>query len=487
MPFCDEKPCLGVLSSSGLKEVLIIGGGLTGLSTALHLQHPEQSQEPIRHDAHTEAAPQKPGIRWRLFEQASRPGGHARTETIRGFYFDKTGHWLHLRDPGIKSLIGKLFPGDTPGRALLPVARKARIFSHGSLIRYPFQANLQGLPPSVISECLLGFISAHTARLQAGENGLPPVADFEAFCLQQFGPGIARHFMIPYNAKLWGVHPREITSAWCSRFVPIPSLDQVVRGAVGDNPPELGYNAHFLYPAQGGIESLVQRLLSRLPADRMLTGAGLEEVHLKRQEAVIAGERIPYQALVATLPLPELCRRIVDLPTELADWAARLRCTPVRYLNVATRVPPRADYHWLYVPEEQYPFYRVGVYTNAVPSMAPAGCGSLYVELSERGEAPDMSRLMPQVAEALVAAGVLGHVDDILFAELREIEYAYVVFDHAYYDAMAKLVPFLEAHQIFPRGRYGSWTYNSMEDCLMLGRDVARLLYSQQAPALQPS
>ena len=28
--------------------------------------------------------------------------------------------------------------------------------------------------------------------------------------------------MIPYNTRLWGVHPSEITAAWCSRFVPLP-------------------------------------------------------------------------------------------------------------------------------------------------------------------------------------------------------------------------------------------------------------------------
>ena len=43
--------------------------------------------------------------------------------------------------------------------------------------------------------------------------------------------------MIPYNTKLWGVHPREITSEWCSRFVPLPKLEDVVKGAVGDVPP----------------------------------------------------------------------------------------------------------------------------------------------------------------------------------------------------------------------------------------------------------
>jgi len=433
--------------------VIIVGGGLTGLSAGLHLEL------------------ERPGLPWQLFEKGDRPGGHARTDSIRGFHFDKTGHWLHLRDPSMKALVAELFPGGAPERELVPVARKARVFSHGALLRYPFQANLHGLPPKVISECLLEFIRA----VNDPASQRPP-ENFEDYCLKRFGAGIARHFMIPYNAKLWGVHPREITAAWCTRFVPIPKLEEVVRGAVGDVPEEMGYNVHFLYPRQGGIESLVRALLARLPKERLHTGAGLEKVDLGRREVRIAGQRLPYRALVATLPLPELCRCIVDLPDELALWASRLRCTPVRYLNVATRVPPAADYHWLYVPEARYPFYRVGVYTNAVPEMAPPGCGSLYVELSERGPKPEMSTLLPVVAEALVAAGVLGQAEDILFAELREIEYAYVVFDEHYYEALARLVPFLEAHAIYPRGRYGSWTYNSMEDCMLLGRDVAHLL-----------
>jgi protoporphyrinogen oxidase len=435
--------------SASRDTVLIVGGGLTGLSTALHL-------------------PQ--AVPWHLFEKDARPGGHARTECRDGFYFDKTGHWLHLRDPGIKSLVAELFPGDTPVRELTQVARKARIFSSGVLTRYPFQANLFGLPPSVNSECLLGFIES-----QMDPRSAEPARNFADFCDKRFGKGISRHFMLPYNRKLWGVDPSEITAAWCSRFVPIPKLADVVRGAVGDTPPELGYNAHFLYPREGGIETLVHRIVERLPKDRLHRGAALQQIVLADKTATIGGEVLPFRSLVATLPLPELCRRIVDLPPHLAAWASKLRCTAVRYLNVATKVPPRSDYHWLYVPEDKYPFYRVGVYSNAVPSMAPAGCGSFYVELSERGPI-DVERLVPEVLEALVSAGIVHSKDDLLFADLREIEYAYVVFDDNYYPALAALMPFLESHGIYPRGRYGSWTYNSMEDCLMLGREIAAQL-----------
>jgi protoporphyrinogen oxidase len=427
-------------------RVVILGGGLTGISAAYHLTRP-----------------------WLLLERESRLGGHARTDVTRGFHFDKTGHWLHLRDPYTKALVDELLPGQ-----LTPVARKARIFSHGVLTRFPFQANLHGLPPEVVSECLIEFV-----RAQMDPASSEPAKNFEDFCFKKFGRGISRHFMIPYNQKLWGVHPREITSAWCSRFVPIPKLEDVIKGAVGDVPPELGYNIQFLYPKEGGIETLTRALVSRLSGGEVALGVEPERIDPKTRTLVVGGETIPWRALVATLPMPELVRRLVGVPREVEEAAAKLRCTPVRYLNVATRRPPKADWHWIYVPEEKYPFYRVGIYTNAVPSMAPPGQGSFYVELSDRGPAPRVEDILPDVAQAMVAAGAIDAPDDILFAELKELKYAYVVFDDHYYGAVETITRYLEANDIFPRGRYGSWIYNAMEDSILAGREVALRLSAQ--------
>jgi protoporphyrinogen oxidase len=108
--------------------------------------------------------------------------------------------------------------------------------------------------------------------------------------------------------------------------------------------------------------------------------------------------------------------------------------------------------------------------------MAPPGRGSVYVELAERGPLPPRARLVHQVARGLREVGVIERPDDILFADLREIRHAYVIFDHHYYAATHLLREWLEEREIYPRGRYGYWTYNSMEDSILAGRDVARLL-----------
>lgn len=424
--------------------VVILGGGLTGISTAVYLRAP-----------------------WVLFEREQRLGGHARTDERDGYRFDKTGHWLHLRDAGVKQLVEELLPGQ-----MVPIARRAKIFSHGVLTRFPYQANLHGLPPEVIKECLLGVIEAKVAS--NSDVGEP--ANFEEYCLRHFGAGISKHFMIPYNEKLWGVPPREITAAWCARFVPLPNLEQVVAGAVGAGPPEMGYNVSFLYPRSGGIETFTRALQTRMGAGRVETGVSPDVVDWQRREVVVGGERVPYRALVASIPLPELLKRMPNLPPEIEAAAARLRCTTLRYLNIGSRAKPSADWHWIYVPEKKYPFYRVNVFSTAMPSMAPPGCASVCVEMADRG--PIGEAAIRDSVLALVAAGALTSPDDVVFTDRKEIQYAYVVFDDHYYPATRAIFTFLEANGIYPRGRYGSWTYNAMEDCVLAGREVAGLIDS---------
>ncbi|HSS38578.1 MAG TPA: FAD-dependent oxidoreductase, partial [Polyangia bacterium] len=371
--------------------VVILGGGLTGISAAMHLRAP-----------------------WLLFEREARLGGHARTDEHDGFRFDKTGHWLHLRDPAIKQLVDQLLPG-----RMKPIARRARIFSHGVLTRYPYQANLHGLPPEVVKECLLGVVQAKlqdkTADSAAGEP-----RNFEEYCLRHFGAGISKHFMVPYNEKIWGVHPREITAAWCARFVPLPNLEQIIAGAVGAGPPEMGYNQTFLYPTDGGIETFTRALAGRLAAGRVATGASPDAIDWRRREVTVGGDAIAYRALVATLSLPELLKRMDGLPPAVEAAAARLRCTTLRYLNIATRSRPPADWHWIYVPEKRYPFYRVNVFSTAMPSMAPEGCASICVEMADRGPVSDAT--VTETIAALVQAGALAHPDDVLFVDDKQIE-----------------------------------------------------------------
>jgi protoporphyrinogen oxidase len=420
--------------------VVVLGAGLTGMSAALSLEGS--------------------GTSYRLFEKQASPGGHVTTTWESGYGFDRTGHLLHLRDPAIKRDVLEWIGDDYE-----IIQRRSVIFSHGVYTRYPFQANTYGLPPAVANECLLGFLKAHFSQDK------PTPKNFEEFCLVHFGEGFSKHFMIPYNARLWGVAPSEITSAWCQRFVPLPKLEDVIAGAVGLNDRELGYNANFVYPRRG-IGVLTDGMARCLP--RMELGRAPRHIDLRDRVIELDDERVPFDVLVSTAPLPSLIELLAPVPDVVREAARRLRCSHLYYLDVALNRQPGKDFHWAYVPEERYPFYRVGCYSHFSAALAPENKGSLYVELASRA-APELGRLLPEVTAGLSEMGVIEGERDIAFARVRRIDHAYVIFDHDYYEALATVRAFLEENRLISAGRYGGWNYSSMEDAISFGRDAVKL------------
>jgi len=416
-----------------------LGGGLTGLSASLFLG--------------------RAGVPHRLFERESVAGGHAVTLTEQGFRFDRTGHLLHLRDPDMRALAAELLPPEQYRK----LQRRSAVFSHGVYTRYPFQANTFGLPPEVAYECVSGFLQAHFAAEK------PAAHSFEEFCQVHFGAGISKHFMLPYNARLWGVSPREITSEWCERFVPLPQLEDVLRGALGAQAPELGYNASFWYP-ELGIGSFSDALAARTPVE---LGRAPEHIDLERRVLVFSDEEVPFDVLVSSIPLPALLRLLSPLPGAVAEAARRLRSTHLHYFDLGLSVPNPNPYHWIYVPEDKYPFYRVGCYSHFSEKLTPPGKSSLYVELADR-RAPNPERALTGVVAGLRELGLLKSAHDIELSRLRTIDYAYVIYDHHYRAALEVIQPFLAEQRIVSSGRYGGWNYSSMEDALLMGRSAAR-------------
>lgn len=429
--------------------VVILGAGLTGLSAAYHLP----ADTPFL-----------------LVEKRAEVGGHARSHRESGHTFDVTGHWLHLRDDRTKALLSTLFEdGDW-----VEVARKTKIHARGAELEYPFQANLHGLPLEVVRDCLLGLIEAREAAAR-GERWATEPKTFEEYARARFGAGIAREFFVPYNTKLWGMHPDRLAPEWVRRFVPEPDAGQIIAGALGLAQTGLGYNATFSYPRAGGIDALPQAIAAavRARADGQLhTSCALEELDPGARRVKVGGaaDWLPYASLISTIPLPELIARTPSAPAEVREAASALRWVRWRYLDLATKAPVPADWHWVYVPEERFPFFRVGVYSNAVASMAPDGAASLYVELDDREAEPDLSA----IAASLVEIGALRSVEDIRFARTRDVEYAYVVFDDAHGPATATIFAWLEQVGVRSCGRYGGWIYNSMEDSMLSGLAAAQ-------------
>jgi len=288
-------------------NTLIIGAGLSGISAAYHLS----------------------GKDFLVIEKENHPGGLCTSLHKDGFTFDQTGHWLHLAKDSTKALFNNLF-GDEHVR----IERKTFIFSHNVYTIYPFQSNTYGLPLSVVKECVVGFVKAlyETDKSKAKEN-------FYEWCMAYLGAGISNHFMIPYNSKIYTVHPKEMASHWCDYYVPKPTLEEVVEGAITSPERKVGYNASFYYPKSGGIGELVTRFYEKTEKEKYLFNTWPLSIDTaKKCVKLNNGEEITYTNLISSAPLKDFLQLLRGEFEETAkEISSRLKIAKVSYLNIAVK------------------------------------------------------------------------------------------------------------------------------------------------------
>ena len=426
-------------------HTLIIGGGLAGLAAAGGLEG------------------RKPYL---VAEREHRPGGLAATVRKGGFSFDYSGHLLHLRWPRTTKLILGALRGNCS-----KIKRDARIYAHKSWTPFPFQANLSGMPAKVKAECVAGFLKAYADSVD-GVTAPPDGPEvFSRWTRRVFGPGISRHFMLPYNAKLWQYPLDRLTTEWCAPFVPFPKPEEVIEGAYGKKTEGLGYNTVFHYPERGGIGSLPNALAKRLSGLRL--GLEVESVDLKNKVALVRHfGPVHFTRLVNTAPLKEFALLCSDAPAAVRRAAASLRHNTVYVLNLGVegRGP---DLHWGYFPGAEFPFYRAGVASNFSRKLAPRGCASYYIEIATDGSPLDLESAEKAVIGGLKSCGYLKSASQVVEKLWLKIPCAYVTYNKERTAALPVIGAWLKARGAHSIGRYGSWKYSFMEESVKEGLEAA--------------
>jgi UDP-galactopyranose mutase len=479
--------------------VLVAGAGPTGLSAAYHL-----------------------GADALLVEQQRTVGGWCRSLVDRGFTFDYAGHIMFSNDQYVHELY-RLLLGDNVHWQ----DREAWIFSKGVYTRYPFQGALYGLPPSVIKECVVGAIEARFGQPVSKGSTVPePTADytgperrgmfepllsggaakrvryggpdrrrplkgpprnFQEFIYKVWGAGIAKHFAIPYNEKLWAVPLEEMETSWLGGRVPLPNLEEMIEGALSPVPKPMGPNARFGYPLRGGFQALMDGFLPHLRG-RLRLNTRMVRVSPRQHTATFAdGSRVRYDHLISTLPLPRLVALAGDeAPPEVQDAARALRHVGVRCVNIGVGRPDITEKHWIYYPEQTV-FHRIFVQGNASPYCnAPGGFGfTCEITYSPSKPLPcEGDDLIRRCIDDAISVGFISPDDPIWAANQVDLPVAYVVYDHGRAENVERIRSWLAGYGITLAGRYSEWEYYNSDHAFIAGMKAARAVQAVEDTTL---
>jgi protoporphyrinogen oxidase len=279
--------------------------------------------------------------------------------------------------------------------------------------------------------------------------------------------------MVPYNKKFWTISPYELTCEWLDGFIPVPSLSELVDGTIEESKRQFGYSAHFWYPQNAGISCVPLALASSIK--NIHTDCSIVEIDIHKKEIkMVSGNREKFDFVISTIPLPEMAHLIKGIPQEILSALKKLRWNSIFNLNLGIEKKDYSVRHWIYFPQKDLSFFRIGFFNNFSNYLAPQDKSSLYVEVSySKNKRIDKNNLLLRIKEDLIKVGILTPKDTICAQDINDIKYGYPIYDKNYGWAREMILKYLHSYNVIPCGRYGSWRYFSMEDTILDGKEVA--------------
>jgi len=393
-------------------DVLIIGGGITGLSLASFLKNRD----------------------YVILEKAHDLGGYCKTKIIDDFVWDYSGHFFHFKNDEIRDYVLENIDCE-----LLEVEKITDVYYKGDVIDFPFQHNIHQLPKEEYEECLNDLNSCN----------VPNTDTFKSYVKTTLGNGICEKFIIPYNEKLYACDLNSLEYDSMGRFFPT-------------NTKQKSYNDTFIYPVNGSYE-YIKSIVKRLDQTKILTNTELLSLDLNKKIVKTNQGDFQFESLVSTIPFDKM----LNLTNQKND----LTSNKVAVFNLGFNKGSDIKTHWRYFPGDEV-FYRVGFYNNILNQERL----SLYVEIGLSKETPiDVDDLLSNVLSDLKKSGIIDN-HELIEHEFILMNPAYV---HITKESKGTYFEWCETQNpksVYSIGRYGAWTYCSIEDNIIQAKEISEKL-----------
>jgi protoporphyrinogen oxidase len=408
-------------------DILIIGGGITGLSVASFLGNEED---------------------YLILEGGSELGGYCKTTIRNGFVWDYSGHFFHFRNKEIKDYIMANMDCE-----VVEVEKITDIDYKGTIVDFPFQYNINQLPKEDFLECLIDMYNVGEV-----DNN-----NFKSYVNSSLGQATSEKFLIPYNEKLYATDLNNLDANAMGRFFPKNIDFKELMDRMAKTSRYKSYNDTFIYPVNGSYE-FVKAILKTVDETKIMTDTFVGTLDLENKIAHTSRGPVKFNKLVSTMPFNKLL-------ATLGRHSEDLTSNKVAVFNLGFNKGTNIKTHWRYFPGKEV-FYRIGFYNNILGQDKM----SLYVEIgATTNQELNEEELLRTVLKDLKSSKII--TDHVL------TDHQFIVMDPAYVHITKKSESTYNywsdlnnSKGIYSIGRYGSWTYCSIEDNIIQAKELAKKL-----------
>lgn len=415
-------------------KYLIIGAGISGLTFANYVKDDD----------------------YLIVEKDNRVGGYCRT-TINGEYvWDYAGHFYHFKTEEMKNMFERLMKDEE----IVNQEKNTKIYYKGRYIDYPFQTNIHQLEKDEFIDCLYDLFNR--ADKEEYDN-------FLDMLYGKFGKSIVEKFLKPYNEKLYACDLNKLDKDAMGRFFPYANINQIINNMKESN--NTSYNNTFLYP-RNGAEKFIQKLYDNLDKNKVKLSTNVKKIDIdKKLVYTEEGNVIKYKYLINTAPMNKLLSILNR--EEDRKLLSQLSYNKVLVFNLGFENGCERREHWIYLPEKQYNFYRIGFYNNILGTEKT----SMYIEIGfEKNDKINVEEQLKLTLENLKKINIISEDNKLVAYETIIMDPSYVHVEEKTGKDIAVHMDKLNKYKIYSIGRYGAWTYCSMEDSMISAKELASKL-----------
>lgn len=418
---------------------LIIGAGISGLTYANYC-----------------------GDDYLVCEKENEVGGYCRTIKRNGFVWDYAGHFFHFKTEEFKNkFLSKVDKDD-----IIYNDKCTKIIYKGKFIDFPFQTNIHQLEKEEFIDCLYDLFDKKEKE---------KYDNFLDMLYGKFGKSIVEKFLKPYNEKLYAIDLKKLDVDAMGRFFPYADKEAIIKNMKSKEVNS--YNSNFLYP-KNGAGSFIEILYNGLDKEKVLLNTSIVKIDIKNKVATLSnGDEIKYEYLINTMPL----NRFLELLGGYEKLVNEMSYNKVLVFNLGFDKPSPLckNEHWLYIPDKNCNYYRVGFYNNILSQENL----SMYIEI---GYSKNDVITNDDIAKQLELTIENLKKDKIIDNNVNLIDYMSIIMDPAYVHISTETTKKIDdlkkkfsKENIYTIGRYGAWIYNSMEDSMIAAKELAENIYEK--------
>ena len=410
---------------------LIIGAGISGLTFANYAND------------------------YLIVEKDNEVGGYCKTTKRNGYVWDYAGHFFHFKTDEFK----KKFLDVIPSNEIITQEKNTKIIYDNKLIDYPFQMNIHELPQQEFIDCLYDLFNK-----EEKDN----YDNFLDMLYGKFGKSIVEKFLKPYNEKLYAIDLTKLDVDAMGRFFPYADKEQIIKNMKEST--NSSYNNDFLYPVNGA-GSFIKVLHDNLDKEKILLNTEVISIDKDKHIAKLSnGEEVEYENLINTAPLNKFLDLFGDVYKDLKE---ELSYNKVLVFNLGFDRKSKLDKeHWLYIPSKDCNYYRIGFYDNILGTDKL----SMYIEIGYSKDdvitKEEIDRQLKLTLDNLSKQGIIDEQTKLVDHQTIIMDPAYVHIEKETNEKIQQLFNDLKNNNIYSIGRYGAWTYCSMEDCMLEAKSL---------------